>query len=58
MSVTVWTLPSSAIPVSVPVVYQHGVSTEVVGDCLTVFAGPDHPLAVWGSGAWQRADIS
>lgn len=53
-----WTMPTTTVPVPLPLLYPKGASTSIEGGCLIVYSAPNHPVAVWGAGAWERADIS
>ena len=62
MTVSVWPTPSYTLgPAAVsllPVVYAEGKSTSAEGNCLSVLDGTGKTIARWGSGAWQRAQVS
>lgn len=58
MTVIVWTMPSPQLPVSIPLTYKAGESTKIDGACLNVLDDAGRAVSVWGSGAWQRAEVS
>jgi hypothetical protein len=63
MTVQVWPMPSYEPGISLaaasllPIFYANGASTEVTGNCLSVFDAAGKPIAQWGSGAWQRTQV-